>query len=138
MEQKLTTTENQHPAFGALFFWPVSLFINPMAMDPVSWSNDLFDITYRNMAQMFEGFLGNWSTFHNQPLTNENENSFPAGLEAKDIDISTNGELYISISKSAQLSKEQHVEEKAEKEHKPAAPITSMKNNGHRKEKQHP
>jgi HSP20 family molecular chaperone IbpA len=192
MEQKLTINENQQPAFGSQSFWPMPLFMNPMAMDPISWSNDLFNITHRNMSHMFDGFLGPWpATQHSHPFAHvaEDEKSVcikmevPDGLDAKDIDISANDglltisaikknhdhgtqsvysfsysidlpeninidstnislshhKLNISIPKSAaQMTKEPLVEEKIEKQHTAAAPVTSMKNGDHRKEKQHP
>jgi len=119
MEQKSTIHENQRPAFTASPFWPAPLFMNPMAMDPIGWSNDLFDITHKNMSQMFDAFLDNWLTLHSQAL-------------------SASHLLSVSIPpKNAQQNEEPTVQAQPEKE-PVAAPVTTMKNDGHRKEKQHP
>lgn len=54
--EKPTTSETQS-------HWPAPLFMNPMAMDPVGWSSDLFDITHRNMSHIFDGQFAAWPTF---------------------------------------------------------------------------
>jgi HSP20 family protein len=106
-QQKLTVHENKSSRFKPASLWNVQSFWSQANLDPVIWSNDIFNSTRRNMTQMMEGFFDNWPAqkAHTTADVTEDHKSLRIrmdvpGLQADDIDISTeDGMLIISSDK---------------------------------------